>query len=131
MLLNLSELIKKYNGNPIGVIVCGAHFGEEHEEYEKSGIKRMAYIEPCEAAFSVLHKKFFGHTNVSLFNLAVGDTPATNVEMYTGDNTVNKGQSNSLLKPLLHLSLHKEVEFTDTELVDVELLDNLGLAGKR
>jgi FkbM family methyltransferase len=130
MLLNFSELLKKYNAKPSGVIVAGSHWGEEHDDYVKAGIRRMAYIEPCAAAFDVLRKNFFGLPEVQLFNLAVGDKAAVDVEMYTGDNTVNKGQSNSLLRPSLHLSLHPEVEFNDTELVDVELLDNLGLAGK-
>lgn len=130
MLLDFQKLLKDYDATPNGVIVCGAHHAEEHEEYVRAGIKRMAYIEPCAAAFKVLHEKFSGQPNIELFNLAVGDRSDVDVTMYTGDNTVNKGQSNSILKPSLHLILHKEVEFPDTELVDMERLDNLNLAGK-
>jgi FkbM family methyltransferase len=130
MLLNFKELVKKYNINANGVIVCGAHFCEEYDDYVAVGIKRMALIEPCAAAFGVLHKKFFGMENIKLFNLACGDKSQVDVTMYTGDNTVNHGQSNSILRPDLHLILHDSVKFTDEELVDVDILDNLGLINK-
>src|ERR1700749_3700453 len=129
MLLNFTEILKKYKIQPKAVIVVGAHWGEEHNDYLANGISRMVYIEPCAKAFEELKRRFRFAANVKLFNLACGDEPGQSV-MYTGDNTVNQGQSNSLLKPLKHKEIHPTVEFTGEETVDVDLLDNLGLANK-
>lgn len=130
MLLNFSELVSKYNIKSKGVIAVGAHFGEEHNDYLAAGIPRMVYIEPCAKAFEELKRRFRYAPNVRLYNLACGDKSAVNVTMYTGDNSINKGQSNSLLKPALHLNIHPEVDFPDTEEVAVDLLDNLDLIGR-
>lgn len=129
MLLNFGELVKKYNVQAKGVIVAGAHFGEEHNEYLESGIGKMAYIEPCKRAFDELYRRFKYAGNVKLFNMACGDKSEVGVIMYTGDETVNKGQSNSLLRPDKHLQIHSSVIFDGEELVDVELLDKMGLVG--
>lgn len=129
MLLNFQELVKKYNILSKGVIVVGSHWGEEHNGYLSAGIPRMVYIEPCKKAFEELKRRFLYAPIVKLFNIACGDKSETGVTMYTGDNTVNHGQSNSLLRPDKHLQIHETVEFDGEELVDVELLDNLGLIG--
>jgi FkbM family methyltransferase len=130
MLLNLVELAKKYNIQPKGLINVGCHWAEEHEIYLSIGIPKMVYIEPCAKAFEELKRRFQYAPNVRLFNLACGDKSEVGVIMYTGDNTINKGQSNSLLKPAKHLRIHPEVEFTSEEMVDVDLLDNFGLIGE-
>lgn len=130
MLLSFSELVKKYDLKISGILQVGAHFAEEHNEYVQNGIKKMVYIEPCAKAFGVLKNKLSGvqDVNVFLINYACSDFNGKSV-MYTGDNTVNKGQSNSLLKPLKHYQIHPEVEFTDTEIVSVIRLDELELRG--
>lgn len=128
MLLNFQELVKKYNVKSNGVIAVGAHFGEEYNDYIEAGIRKIVFIEPCQKAFEELKRKFQYASNVKLFNLACGDKCEVNVVMYTGDHTINKGQSNSLLKPAKHLQIHPEVEFDAEELVAVDLLDNLGVS---
>jgi FkbM family methyltransferase len=127
MLLNFKELVKKYNIHSKGVIVVGAHFGEEHNDYVSAGIQKMIYIEPCAKAFEELKRRFQYAPHVKLFNVACGDKNEVGVKMYTGDNTINKGQSNSLLKPDLHLTIHPGVEFPDIEEVAVEVLDDMDL----
>lgn len=122
MLLDFTTLVKKYDLKIKGVIQCGAHFGQEYEGYVENGIQRMIFIEPCEKAFSVMKEKFVGNPNVILWKTACGSKMGHGI-MYTGDETVNKGMSNSLLKPALHLQLHKEVEFTDQEEVVIVPLD--------
>lgn len=128
MLLNFQELVKKYNVKSNGVIVVGAHFGEEYNDYIAAGIRKIVFIEPCQKAFEELKRKFQYASNVKLFNLACGNKCEVNAVMYTGDHTINKGQSNSLLKPAKHLQIHPEVEFDAEELVAVDLLDNLGIS---
>jgi FkbM family methyltransferase len=127
MLLNFSFLVKKYSIKADGVIVCGAHFGEEHPDYVAAGIKRFVYIEPVASTFNVLKNKFGAHHHIKLFNYACGDFEGEQV-MYTGSQ--NEGQSNSLLKMDKHLKIHPGITLPDTELVTVRRLDSLGLAHK-
>lgn len=124
MLLNFKQLVKKYNLQFDKVIAVGAHFGEEYGDYVICGAKKIVFVEPCAKAFAVLEDKFKGNPNVELLNYACGspDDPLE-MEMFTGDETVNKGMSNSLLKPAKHLSIHPEVEFPNTETVLVSTLD--------
>lgn len=124
MLIPFPALVEKYKMKPNGVIQVGTHWAQEHDAYLQCGINRFIYIEPCEKAFEVLRGKFVGNHSVKLYNLACGDVQGTQT-MYTGDNTVNKGMSNSLLKPALHLQIHPNVEFDGEEEVDVEILDNI------
>lgn len=129
MLLDFQKLVDKYNVKSKGVIQVGAHYGQEFNDYLLAGIQRIVFIEPCGKAFQELHRRFQFNPNVRMFNCACGDEVGQSL-MYTGDNTVNKGQSNSLLKPAKHLSIHPEVKFTDEEMVDVDRLDNLDLIGE-
>lgn len=122
MLIDFKELFPKYNISPKGVIQVGCHWAEEHEVLLEIGIKKFVYIEPCKDAFEVLKNKFDNNPDVILFNCACGEIE-TEMEMYVSPN--NQGQSNSLLKPLLHLEQHPEVQFTETEMVKVIPLDKL------
>lgn len=127
MLLSFLNLCKKYSIKADGVIVCGAHFGEEHKDYVAAGIKRFVYIEPVASTFNVLRNKFAAHHHIQLFNCACGDMDCEMV-MYTGSQ--NQGQSNSLLKMDKHLEIHPGITLPTTELVNVRRLDSLGLAHK-
>ena len=130
MLIPLKQILEKYNIKVSGVIHVGAHWAEEHGDYINCGIKEFVYIEPCKEAFDILKLKFTypsefstGLENyVSLFNCACGSEEKEDV-MYTSGN--NQGQSNSLLKPMLHLQQHPEVVFDDAEAVKVIPLDML------
>lgn len=124
MLLNFSALCKKYSIKTKGVVAVGAHWGEEFNDYTVNGIEYMVFIEPCEKAFKELWARFHHNENVVLINRACSDYVGKAV-MFTGDNTVNHGQSNSLLKPDKHLLLHPEVAFDGEEEVTVDILTNL------
>ncbi len=124
MLIPLQQLLTKFNAKPTGVAAIGAHWGEESEQYLACGIKDIIYVEPCQKAFSVLIERFGNEDNIRIFNYACSDYTGI-ATMYTGDETVNKGQSNSLLKPAIHLQLHPTVEFTDIEEVQVIELDKI------
>jgi FkbM family methyltransferase len=136
MLLPLQEILTKYNLKPKGVIHCGAHFAEEHDDYVKCGIERFVYIEPCWDAYRVMVQKligvepikpinnvpYTGVNNLFFANVACGSEEGE-MPMYVSHQ--NQGQSNSLLKPELHLSQHPEVVFDDAEVVKVVTLDSL------
>ena len=127
MLLNLTSLVKKYNLRITGVIHVGAHFGEEVPEYFRLGIKNIALVEPCAKAFNTLKQKFSGHHHIQLFNYACA---AYQGEALMHTETANKGQSNSLLKPVEHLKHYPDIQFTGTEPVKIRRLDSLGLPNK-
>jgi len=44
MLLNLENLVKKYNLSIKGIIHIGAHFGEENNVYNKLNIKNRVFL---------------------------------------------------------------------------------------
>jgi len=123
-MIDFSSLVAKYNIKTKGVIHVGAHWAEEHEEYLRHGIEYFIYIEPCEKAFKKLWERFNHNDNVIIINRACSDYTGT-ATMFTGDNTVNHGQSNSLLRPDKHLQLHPEVAFDGEEEVTVDTLTNL------
>jgi len=122
MLLNLTQLIKKYNLKISGVIHIGAHHGEEVPEYHANGIKDIVLIEPCAPAFKVLQNKFAASHHIQLFNLACA---AVNGEAVMFTETANKGQSNSLLQPMRHLQHYPDIQFKGTERVYVMRLDDI------
>lgn len=121
MLIDFHEAVNKYGLKPTGIINVGSHHAEEYEMLKGMGIEYFVMIEPCQAAWSVLVKKF-ENTNVALFNRAIADYEGFS-EMFT--ETVNGGQSNSLLEPKKHLEQHPTIVFTGKENVRVSKLDNL------
>lgn len=136
MMIPLQEILNKYNVHPKGIIVVGAHWAEEHDEFLKCGIRQFVYIEPCKEAFDVIVKKlqlgfvgsniipFLGSRDLKIFgfNFACGEEEG-DAPMYVSHQ--NQGQSNSLLQPQLHTQQHPEVVFDDAEIVSVYLLDKL------
>lgn len=121
MLIPLQYLIDKYHPKFKGVIHVGAHYAEEHDDYVKAGIERFVYIEPCAQSMNVLRNKFAGNEAVRLYQLAANDCQ-TYLPMHTA--SFNKGESNSLLLPHLHLQQHPEVVFDGEEYVRCARLDN-------
>jgi len=122
MLLKLKDLITKHNMKITGVIHVGAHHGEEVALYKELGISPIVLIEPCKPAFDILKSKFHGDPDIILLNFACGNEEGVkdmNVE------TANTGQSNSLLKPKLHLKHYSNITFDKTEPVIVAKLDVL------
>lgn len=144
MMIPLKDILLKYDIQPKGVIVVGAHWAEEHDEFLKCGIERFVYIEPCNPAFMKINKKFYDYgrrdyywdsinqeikygEDVRIYNVACG-AEEKEMPMYVSHN--NQGQSNSLLKPNLHLHQHPEIVFDDAEIVKVITLDNLPINKK-
>lgn len=143
MLIQLQETLTKYNLIPKGVIHVGAHWAEEHEDYLKCGIERFVYIEPCESAFrKIVEEKlapmpvtvfsdgmmFAEYNKIKCFRVACSSEQGE-LPMYVSHQ--NQGQSNSLLKPELHLQQHPEVIFNDVEVVKVIPLDSLPLGKEK
>lgn len=118
MLLNLDNLKQTYNLNIKGVLHIGAHVGQEFIAYERLGIKNVMFFEPVPSTFQRL-KENVGDKAV-LINTALGNTIGT-IEMFT--ETVNSGQSSSILKPEHHLIQYPKIQFTEKQNVAITKLD--------
>jgi len=125
MLIPIQQLVRRYNPQFTGVIHVGGHWLEEYQDYKSAGIERQVWIEPCMAAYMEMVKKatMLKDDNLILIRGACGEKEEHGVVMNV--SPANQGQSNSILKPELHLSQHPEIQFTDTELIDVYRLDDM------
>lgn len=122
MLLDLINLNKKYNLDIRGVLHIGAHYGEENHIYDKLNINNRVYFEPLQSNFDKL-KENVGDKHL-LIKKALGNEEKK-MTMYV--ENANKGQSSSLLKPVLHLQQYPHIKFNDVEEVDMVRLDDLDL----
>jgi FkbM family methyltransferase len=119
MLLNLDNLTKKYDLKIKGVLHIGAHIGQEYNTYQRLGINNVMFFEPVPSTFQRL-KENVGD-NAILVNTALGNIEGE-VEMFT--ETINEGQSSSVLQPDYHLVQHPNIQFNGKETVKITKLDN-------
>jgi FkbM family methyltransferase len=121
MLLNLENLIKKYNLNLKGVLHIGAHFGREMDAYKKANIKNVMFFEPLPHTFEKL-KQYVGENNAIFVNKALGNKIGK-ADMYVEYD--NESQSSSLLEPMLHVTQYPNIKFNDKIEVEIDKLDNI------
>lgn len=119
MLIDLENLVVKYNLGINGVLHIGAHFGQEFHVYNKLGIKNMMFFEPLSSTFKILQANV--DNRAVLVNTALGNMEGE-IEMFT--ETQNSGQSSSILEPDHHLSQYPQIQFTGKEKVKITRLDN-------
>jgi hypothetical protein len=119
MLLNLDNLKEKYNLVIKGVLHIGAHVGQEFSTYQRLGINNVMFFEPVPSTFQRL-KENVGD-NAILVNMALGNTEGE-IDMFT--ETINQGQSSSVLEPDYHLVQHPNIQFNGREKVTITKLDN-------
>jgi len=105
-----------------GVIQVGAHWAEEYEGWLSLGVKNFIFFEPISSNFNKMIKILPKTDNIKTYQLALGDTAGV-LTMFT--ETEHQGKSCSILEPLLHLEQYPDIEFTDTEIVRIDKLDNI------
>jgi FkbM family methyltransferase len=123
MLLNFSQLYKKYNLNINGVIHIGAHYGEEIVEYVNHGIKKLIFFEPISNSLKILEENLSNYvdkTNIVIFPYALGNDERE-VEMYVSNRG---GMCSSILKPKIVLTQYPEITFETKEVVKMIRLDD-------
>ncbi len=118
MLLDLVKLKEKYDLNIKGTLHIGAHFGQEYSTYETLGIENVMFFEPLPHTFETL-KKNVGDKAI-LVNTALGNTIG---EIGMNVESVNQGQSSSILEPIVHLQQYPHIKFTDKTMVKITKLD--------
>jgi FkbM family methyltransferase len=120
MLISLKEIKDKYNMNIRGVLHIGGHYGEESKVYNSIGIQHAIFFEPMKSSFDICKEAVEKH-GYEAINIALGSSDGE-AEMFT--ETVNQGQSSSILKPSLHLEQYEDIVFDGRETVRVVTLDS-------
>lgn len=119
MILDLQDLIKKFDLKINGVLHIGAHFGQEIDLYQYLKIKDGILFEPTPYSFFVLQTR---NKNIyDTYNLALGNE---NKKMFINSETANDGQSNSILDPELHLKQYPYIKFYSKIEVEMVKLDD-------
>jgi len=122
MLLNLTELIQKYDATISGALHVGGHWGEEYLIYVDNGISRVVFIEPLKENFQVLEDRFEAIDDVVLINKGAG-SEKKELNMYRASNNL---VSSSVLKPKRHLTQHPDVLFDDGQtVIEIDRIDNM------
>ena len=123
MLINFSNLYKKYNMNITGIIHIGAHYGEELEEYQMNSISDVVLFEPLSSNFRILEQRAAQfNMNIIGHQVALGNCNGE-VEMFLSSN---QQESSSILKPKKHLEQYPHITFNDVESVLLCKLDDYG-----
>jgi FkbM family methyltransferase len=122
MRLNLN-LKNKYDLKINGIILIGAHYGNEYNDFLETDVKNVVMFEPLKNNFSVLSKNIIDQ-NVVLINKALGNE---NKKITMFVETANKGMSSSILEPKLHINQYPHIVFNEREEIDMVRLDDVGL----
>ena len=124
MLINFTNLRRKYNMKIKGIAHIGAHYGEEIQEYVDNGIQNITVFEPLSNNFNILAQRLENiNADIQGYQVALGSAKG----IATMHLSSNESQSSSILKPKDHLEHHPDVTFDDTEEVEVDVLDNYKL----
>jgi FkbM family methyltransferase len=123
MILDLEQIIKKYNFTPCGVIHVGAHHGQEYPLYKKLGFEKIIMFEPVPHSFDQMMLNTDG--KVEAYQCALGNE---NKKIMMNIEYANQGQSSSILKPKLHLTQYPHIKFDELQYeVDMCRLDDLAI----
>ena len=126
MLINFTNLYRKYKMDVKGIVHIGNHYGEEIQEYVDNGIQKITVFEPLSGNFDVLSERLKDvNADIEGYQVALGSKKGT-ATMYLSSN---EAQSSSILKPKEHLEHHPDVSFDGTEEVEVETLDSYNISG--
>jgi FkbM family methyltransferase len=119
MLIDLESSIKKYGIKVNGILQIGAHYGQEFTTYKNLGIDNIVFFEPLPETFKVL-KNNIGDKAI-LHETALGNIVG---EIEMNVESVNHGQSSSILVPQLHLTQYPSIVFNQKVKVSINKLDN-------
>jgi FkbM family methyltransferase len=123
MIFNFEELINKYTIKIQGIIHIGGHYGQEYDLYKNLNIP-ILFFEPLTNNFNILKSKVQHDNNVISYQCALGDE---NKIVTMNVDTVNQGQSSSILKPKKHLEQYPHITFDYKEEVNMFRLDDIDL----
>jgi FkbM family methyltransferase len=119
------QFVQKYLPTNPTIVEAGAFDGSDSIRMIKFWpTAKLHAFEPVSQIFHILEENVRSNTNISCYNLALGDfTGKTN--FYVADYLATPGlsQSSSVLPPKDHLIYDRNVAFSRTESVNIVLLD--------
>lgn len=121
MLIELSELYKKYHINPSGVLHIGASLGQEAETYHQHGLK-VIWVEAIRDVFKQLQRNVLKYTGTICLNACVSDKDGDIVDFNISNN---EGQSSSMFEFGTHLQAHPGIVFTEKTRLHTARVDTL------
>lgn len=121
MLINLEELISKYNLNIKGIIHCGAHHAEEFKLYKKNKINNVVWIEANPEKVEYCKNYLINETDSIVIGEAISDVDGDNVEF----NITNNGESSSILKLKSHKNFYPEIDVIKKIKLQTKRLDTI------
>jgi FkbM family methyltransferase len=122
MIVPLGTLPARFNlPRMTKVVHIGGHFGEECDDYFANGVDTVTFFEPSLPSFLEMHKRHGGRAGVTLVHTALGPY---NGSTFMHVETVNGGQSSSLLPAKEHKRLYPQIVFHLRERVTVMRLDD-------
>lgn len=123
MILDFNFLKNKYNLNIKGIIHIGGHHGQEYDLYKPLNIP-ILFFEPTTNSFNILKNKVKNDSNVITYQCALGNE---NKLITMNIETINNGQSSSILKPKKHLEQYPHITFDYLEEVNMFKLDDIDI----
>lgn len=118
MLLDLKELVNKYNLNIRGIVQIGGHYGGEIKTFQELSIDNILVFEPVPSTFEILRKNV--GNKVQLVNVALGNQSG---EIAMNIETANEGQSSSILPLGSHATQYPHIQYVDQITVQIRRLD--------
>jgi FkbM family methyltransferase len=122
MILDLRNLIEKYNLDIKGIIHIGGHHADEHSSYISNSVNNLIYFEPIKKNYDILKNKV--GDNFLTYNTALGNIEGE-IEMFVEND--NRSMSCSILEPSVHLTQYPWIRFNEKELVKINKLDNFDI----
>ena len=78
MLINFTNLYKKYDMRINGIVHIGAHYGEEIQEYVDNGLQKITVFEPLSDNFDVLSDRLKDvNADIQGYQVALGSKKGT------------------------------------------------------
>ena len=122
-MIPFSQLIKKYNIQPKGVLHVGSSTGQEAEAYYSNGVVQSIWIEAIPDVFEQMWKNVQKYPNVQVFNACI-DEKFREVEFNISSNG---GESSSIFEFGEHETMHPDVKFIDKIKLKTTRLDAMEL----
>jgi len=122
MIIPFDKIIRKHHVNITGVLHCGAHEGQEANDYHKLGVEKMIFVEADPDTYERLKRNISLYPNAIALNACLSDKDGEEVEF---KRTNNDGQSSSILNLKTHKIAHPEVRVVDSIQLKTKRLDTL------
>jgi FkbM family methyltransferase len=122
MLIPFSHLFEKYELHPESILHIGANSGQEADEYDKLGIKKVVWVEALPDVFSKLVQHVKHRPGHLPLQACVSEEDGDWIKFNVANN---QGQSSSILPFGTHSVEHPTVKFTHQIAMQTVRIDTL------